>query len=165
MRITRIRALFALCGAVVVVALILVVGTFWFGWYETSRVRAVLDSLPVPLDAQYLSDYPHGIELDESFLTPPDGWATLRTYRLGGAATRDDLIDFYLSTMTPEWEGCLRHVATWNPQKGESGVMLMGVAFVKEDTMVNVDAINLGEGGPRTYDVYVERQRRFNPCD
>lgn len=70
MRITRIRALFALCGAVVAVALILVVGTFWFGWYETARVRAVLDSLPVPPDAQFLSDYPHGIELDESFLTP-----------------------------------------------------------------------------------------------
>ena len=153
-----------LCATGATVASILLVGWFWFGWGDTNANKAVLDSLPLPPGVQRLQEYPHSIAEDEGFLTPPDGWAILRTYQTPPGTTEDDILDFYISRLSQEWRWCLRHVPTLNLETGEQGVILGSVDFTKGAALVSIVTRNLNDRGGHTFSIYVEHERRYDPC-
>ena len=158
--------LLALTAAAALAALVVVVGVFWFGWYETVQNRELLDSLPVFPGANTTQDYPHSSESDENPLSPPDKWVILRTYRVPDGTTKEDVAAFYMERMPPEWERCLRHASTYDSVTGREGVLFTGAAFYLERTYVSVDILNLGGSG-RSYDVFLDRHRnmRHDPCE
>ena len=162
----RKRVLLALTAAAALAALVVVVGIFWFGWYETARNRELLDSLPVFPGANTTQDYPHPSESDENPLSPPDKWVIRRPYRAPGGTTKEDVAAFYMERMPPEWERCLRHASTYDSATGREGVLFTGAAFYLEQTHVSVDVLNLGGSG-RSYDVFLDRHRnmRHDPCE
>ena len=158
--------LLALTAAAVLAALVVVVGVFWFGWYETVQNRELLDSLPVFPKADATQDHPHPSESDENPLSPPDKWVILRTYRVPDGTTKEDVAAFYMERMPSEWERCLRHVSTYDSVTGRKGVEFTGAAFYLKHTYVSVDALVMGPTGPR-YDVFLDRHRnmRHDPCE
>ena len=162
----RKRVLLALTAAAVLAALVVVVGVFWFGWYETGRNRELLDSLPVFPGADATQDHPHPSESNENPVSPPDKWVILRTYRAPNGTTKEDVAAFYMERMPPEWERCLRHASTYDSATGREGVLFTGAAFYLERTYVSVDILNLSGSG-RSYDVFVDRHRniRHDPCE
>ena len=148
--------------AAALAALVVVVGVFWFGWYETRQNRELLDSLPVFPGANTTQSYPHPYESDENPLSPPDKWVILRTYRVPDGTTKEDVAAFYMEGMPPEWERCLRHASTYDSVTGREGVLFTGAAFHSERTLVSVDVLNLGGSG-RSYDVFLDRHRKHAP--
>ena len=160
------RTAIRLTATLALLAATLLVWWFWFGWSATAGNRAILNSLPVPPGVQKLGDDPHPIENDDMFLTPPDGWAILRTYQTPTGTTRDDILDFYISELASEWQWCLRHF-TWIDVAGElGGEDVLGAHFRKGTTQVSIDILNLGEGNEPTptYDIYVDNQENIDSC-
>ena len=162
----RKRVLLALIAAAVLAGLVVVVGVFWFGWYETARNRELLDSLPVFPGADATQDHPHPYESDENPLSPPDKWVILRTYRVPDGTTKEDVAAFYMERMPTEWERCLRHSSTHDSVTGRKGVLFRGAAFYLERTYVSVAVLGMGASRPR-YDVFLDRHRnmRHDPCE
>ena len=162
----RKRVLLALAAATAIVALVVVVGVFWFGWHETRQNRELLGTLPVYPGAEPVQDFPHPSESDENPISPPDKWVILRTYRVPDGTTKEDVAAFYMEWMPPEWERCLRHASTYDLATGREGVLFTGAAFYSERTLVSVDVLNLG-GSTRSYDVFLDRHRnmRHDPCE
>ncbi|MYE39415.1 MAG: hypothetical protein F4X27_04215 [Chloroflexi bacterium] len=158
----------ALIAAGVLASLVAVVGVFWFGWYETRQNRELLVALPVYPGAEVVQDFPHASESDENPLTPPDKWVILRAYRVPVGATGEEVAGFYMDNMPPEWERCLRHASTYEPETGEEGVEFTGVAFIRERerTFMSVDVLGM-ESGRRQYGVYLERdlEPHIDPCE
>ena len=102
------------------------------GWGDTNANEAILHSPPLPPEAQRLRHEPHSIAKDESFLTPPDGWAILMTYQVPPGTTRDDILDFYTSRLSPEWHWCMHYIQTRNVETEERGVELGGADFTNQ---------------------------------
>ena len=150
-------------------ALVVVVGVFWFGWYETRQNRELMDALPVYPGAEVIEEHPHSIETDENFLTPPDKWVIRRTYSLPESTAGEEEAWFYLNEMPPEWGRCLRHTPTYNAETGEEGVLFQGADFIRERgrSFVSVNVLNPQGGGIRQYGVYLERdlRPRIDPCE
>ena len=164
----QVRKRAALASAIVVALalLVIMVGVFWFGWYETRQNRELLAALPVYPGAEAVQDHPHFVESDENPLTPPDKWVILRTYKVPSGAAGKEVAGFYMDEMPPEWVRCFRHASTYNPETGEEGVLFQGAVFIQERLYVSVDIVNLGVR-QRTYDVYVDRNREMHhdPCE
>ncbi len=156
--------LLALTAAAALAALVVAVGVFWFGWYETRQNRDLLDSLPVFPGAEAVQDFPHASESDENPVSPPDKWVILRTYRVPDGTTKKDVAAFYMERMPPEWERCLRHVSTYEPATGRKGVLFTGATFYLERAYVSVAVLN--HGGLQSYDVFLDRHRNMgrDPC-
>ncbi len=156
--------LLALTAAAALAALVVAVGVFWFGWYETRQNRELLDSLPVFPGAEAVQDFPHAYESDENPVSPPDKWVIRRTYRVPDGTTKKDVAAFYMERMPPEWERCLRHVSTYEPATGRKGVLFTGAAFYFERAYVRVAVLN--HGGLQSYDVFLDRHRNMgrDPC-
>ena len=156
--------LLALTTAAALAALVVVVGVFWFGWYESRQNRELLDSLPVFPGAEAVQDFPHARESDENPVSPPDKWVILRTYRVPDGTTKKDVAAFYMERMPPEWERCLRHVSTYEPATGRKGVLFTGATFYLERAYVSVAVLN--HGGLQSYDVFLDRHRNMgrDPC-
>ena len=164
MRSKTWRTAIGLAAAVALLVAILLVGWFWFGWGATAANRAILDALPLPPGVQKLGDHPHSIEDDEMFVTPPDGWAIRRTYRAPPGTTRDDILDFYISELSPQWQWCLRYY-TWIDVAGEmGGEDVLGAHFTKGATQVSIDTLNLDGGRGPSYDIYVDNEETIHPC-
>ncbi len=162
----RKRVLLALTAAAAIAALVVAVGVFWFGWYETRQNRELLGTLPVYPGAEPVQDFPHPSESDENPISPPDKWVILRTYRVPDGTTKEAVAAFYMERMPPEWARCLRHASTYDSATGREGVLFTGAAFHLERTLVSVDVLNLGGSG-RSYDVFLDRHRnmRYDPCE
>ena len=158
--------LLALIAAAVLAALVVVVGVYWFGWYETARNRELLASLPVYPGAEAVKDHPHPTESDEIFLTPPDKWVIRLSYRVPEGATEEEVAGFYMDRMPKGWERCLRHASTFDSITGERGVVFIGAVFVKERLLVSLDIMNVGTS-MRSYDVFADRDREmhYDPCE
>ena len=162
----RKRLLLALIAAAVLAALVVVVGVFWFGWYETRQNRELLAALPVYPGAEVVQDFPHSSESGEDLLSPPDKWVILRTYRVPVGTTGKEVARFYMDEMPADWERCLRHASTYEPETGAEGVLFQGAGFVKGRLYVSVAIVNVGTG-ERSYDVFIDRNRemRYDPCE
>ena len=158
--------LLALTAATTIAALVVVVGVFWFGWYETRQNRELLGTLPVYPGAEAFQDFPHPSESDENPISPPDKWVILRTYLVPDGTTKEAVAAFYMERVPPEWARCLLHASSYDSATGREGVLFTGAAFHSERTLVSVDVLNLGGSGGR-YDVFLDRHRnmRHDPCE
>ena len=76
--------------------------------------------------------------------------------------TRDDILDFYISELSPEWQWCLRY-ATGQITPGG----IAGAYFIKGTTRVTVitDDLHRRVGKmKRTYSVSADHKETVNPC-
>ena len=97
------------------------------------------------------------------FFTPPDGWALRRTYQAPAGTTRDEVLDFYVSELSAEWQWCLRRITSID-EAGKRGEDILGAHFIRESTQISIDTLNLdGERHP-TYDIYVDNEENINLC-
>ena len=129
----------ARCDSVGVVALLLltpVVGRVWLGWGYIADNEKILDSLPVPPGAQRISVRSHSYSSEELIFIPPDGWGTLATYQAPAEASKDDIVDFYSSRLSPEWRYCVTYVNTFDLLTRETGVVMTGVSFTRGLSLV-----------------------------
>ena len=110
-----------LFGVVALLLLTLVVGRVWFGWGYIADNEKILDSLPVPPGAQRISVRSHSYSSEELIFIPPDGWGTLATYQAPAEASKDDIVDFYSSRLSPEWRYCVTYVNTFDLLTREDG--------------------------------------------
>ena len=98
-------------------------------------------------------------------LTPPDGWAILRTYDVPPGTTTGDVLDFYISELSPEWQWCLRS-HTWVGEAGDRGEEIGGAHFKKGTTQVSIDTLGLvyhGRSAPN-YEIYVDNEETIDLC-
>ena len=119
-------------------ALVLIVGWVWFGWGYVAKNRLLMDSLPVPPDAQRIDIGSNPYGGDESRVTPPDGWGTRARFRVGASSqeplltdpkpyafsplaqfrfsslSRQPIADFYVSRLTPDWKYCVNIVTSFD---------------------------------------------------
>ena len=123
---------------VLLVALTLIVGWFWFGWGYVAKNRLLMNSLPVPPNAKRIDIGSHPISDDESLLTPPDGWGTRASFRVSepspqppppdpkpyalaplvpflfSSLSRQPIADFYISRLSPDWKHCVNVITTFD---------------------------------------------------
>lgn len=107
-RLTSKLTLSILAAIVVLTAIVSLVGTVWFGWWEIDQNRRVLKSLPVLPNAQLISIDSNGYgraDLLIAQLFPPDGWITRARFSLNGYS-RNEVKEFYISHLPPAWELC-----------------------------------------------------------
>ena len=147
----------------VLLALIPTVGWFWFGWGYIAENRGILASLPAPPGVQRIYIGSHPYTGDESPITPPDGWGTLATYQ-ARHLSRAEIVDFYVSNLSPEWRYCIDTISTFNSQTNESSEMIGNAFFLKGSALVSVDSLNLLPEERGAYDIFVDHDRDFEPC-
>ena len=80
---------------------------------------------------------------------------------------RDDILDFYISELSPEWQWCFRYFSGTD----ESGQMasggVMGAHFIKGMTRVSINTYDLHRRVgrmKRTYYISVDHNETINPC-
>ena len=110
--------------AVALVALAAIVGFVWPGWWDIAQNRRILSSLPLPPGAERIEIGSDGYSRDESIISPPENWGTAATFAIPGYS-REYLLDFYISRLSPEWEYCIR-------------VFTLGVHFTRDDYTVSL---------------------------
>ena len=145
------------------VLLAFAIGQFWFGWGYTADNEDILDSLPVPSGSQRIWMGSHPYEGDELIFTPPDGWGTLATYQTPPDASRERIVDFYLSELLPYWQSCLSDISVVDLATGKMTKMMGNAIFVQKSSYVSVDTLNMSMDGPRTFDIYVDHDRDRKP--
>ena len=65
------------------------------------------ESLPIPSEAEQIRVDSHAYASDELPITASDGWSTLATYSAPPDATREQIVDFYISRLSPDWKSCI----------------------------------------------------------
>ena len=156
-RFTRKLTLSILAAIVVMTAIMSLVGTFWFGWWEIAQNRRVLNSLPVLPNAQLInidSDGYGRADLLIAQLFPPDGWITRAQFSLNGYS-RNEVKDFYISHLSPAWELCPS--IDYYPWRSE---------FLRGHTRVELsNHTSLFESETEMFTVSVRRSPQRNSCD
>ena len=144
--------------------LIFAVGWIWFGWGYIADNRAILDSLPVPPGVERISVGSGSYSEDELALTPPDGWGTHATYQAPPEASREEVIGFYLSKLSPEWRSCVEdHPVTSLLTGEETGAVWKSVCFTRGSSLINLNA-NVMEGRHK-YVIYVDHDKGDERCN
>ena len=110
--------------AVALVALAATVGFVWFGWWDIAQNRRILSSLPLPPEAERIEIGSYPVARKDHILTPPRFWDTAATYAIPGYS-REYLLDFYISRLSPDWEYCIQ-------------VSPPGVEFARDDYTVAI---------------------------
>ena len=139
------------------------VGWIWLGWGYIADNKEVLDSLPAPPGVHRFWVGSHPYSADESFLTPPDGWGTRATYQAPPEASREEIVDFYLSKLSPNWQSCVDEISVFELATGRSTQMMGNALFVRESSLVSIDTLGMTGGNRHTFDIYVDHQRNFDP--
>ena len=158
------RAATSLGVLVALLALTVLVGWVWFGWGYIANNEELLDSLPVPPRAERISINSTSYSSHELAVIPPDGWSTRGTYRAHPQTTKDDIVDFYVSQLSLEWEPCQNYVNSVDLKTGEEGKLMTGVHFTRGQAYVGIDILNMTEA-PHTFDVGVDHNEVDKPCD
>ncbi len=142
-----------LFGLLATVLLTIMIGRVWFGWGYISDNEELLDSLPVPPGAQRISVGSSSYKFDESIMTPPEGWDTEATYQAPPEASREDIANFYISKLSPEWRYCVEDTPILNISTGEEKTRVMGSAhfFIKGSALVVIGTLNMLSDGPHTF--------------
>ena len=159
------KSLYAGLALVVVVALVVAVGWVWMGWGYIAQNRWLLKSVPIPPGAErvYVRSG-GGYGPDDSVLTPPEGWGTRARFLVSGY-TRQEIVDFYISRMALDWEYCLRLYPDHGEDPGSRLVELLGVRFVRGDSIVSIDTSSLSTRDQSRFDIYVDHDSDRNACD
>ena len=142
-------------------ALVFLVGWFWLGWGYIPANSDLLESLPVPLGAEQIRVSSHVYESDELPITPPDGWSTLATFSAPPDATREEVVDFYISRLSPTWKSCIETASIYVVVSGKMRTEMGNALFSREQAFVSVDTKNLNAASrSQTFDVYVDHDSR-----
>ena len=115
----RTPIIMALAWIGILATLVATVGFVWFGWWDIAQNRRILNSLPLPPGAERTEIGSNPVARKDLILTPPRYWSTAATFAIPGYS-REYLLDFYISRLSPEWEYCIR-------------VFTPGVLFVRDD--------------------------------
>ena len=91
----------------IVTTLVAIVGFVWLGWWDIAQNRRVLSTLPVPPGTERVEIDSHPVARDDLLYSPPRFWSTAATFEIPGYS-REYLLDFYVSRLSPEWEYCIR---------------------------------------------------------
>ncbi len=138
-------------------SLVFLVGWFWFGWGYITANSDLLESLPIPHGAVQIRVDSHRYESDELPITPPDGWGTRATYSAPPDATKEEIVDFYISRLSPDWESCIDSYSIASAS-GEVRREMGNARFSRGQAYVSVDTGNVN--AVQTFDVYVDHDRR-----
>ena len=130
------------CAAVLTAFLLatLTVGCGWLG--GPSRItdnRRILNSLPMPAGVGQISIDSHYHTQGHSLLAPPDGWATLATCQTPPELSREGIVDFYRSRLSPEWISCVETDSVFTPATGERTEEMGNARFWRGSTCVSID--------------------------
>ena len=139
--------------------LTLIVGWVWFGWGYIASNRLLLNSLPVPPEAERIWVGSSPYIRDEQLLSPPSGWGTRAAYRISPDTTRKEIVDFYMSNLSQSWEACM-HFALVSGRAERITLPAGSVIFIKERAYLSIDTYALSRrySGP-TYEIYVDHER------
>lgn len=149
----------------ILAALVIMVGWVWLGWGYIAQNRWLLKSVPVPTGAERIHVRSGGgYGSDDMVLTPPEGWGTLARFRVSGY-TRQEIVDFYIAQMSPDWQHCLRLYPDYGEDPGDRLVELLGVHFVRGNSIVSIDTASLSARGSSRFDIYVDHDSDRNACD
>ena len=141
-------------------SLVFLVGWFWFGWGHIAANSDLLESLPIPPGAEQIRVNSHAYESDELPITPPDGWGTLATYSAPPDATREEIVDFYISQLSPHWKSCI-DTDSIVPVSGQKRSEMGNAQFSRKKAYVSVDTKNINATSrSQTFDVYVDHDSR-----
>ena len=140
-------------------ALTLVVGWVWFGWGYIASNRLLLNSLPVPPEAERIWVGSHSYNSHGQLFSTPEGWGTRAAYRISPDTTRKEIVDFYMSNLSQSWEVCI-HFALVPGREERMPLRAGSVIFIKERAYLNIDTYALSRrySGP-TYEIYVDHER------
>jgi hypothetical protein len=150
--------------AVVLPALVLLslgAGIAYAAWTQLDSGRAdanerLLDSLP---------NYPGAEELErltrssaDSALPVPDQVVTSVLYAPPASAKQADVVDFYVSALTPEWEARTETVPVGADETGATRLTAFRVDFSREDACVMLLTFGMAPGhlGERTFALSAE---------
>ena len=137
---------------VVLAALVPTVGFIWFGWWDIAQNRKVLNSLPLPPEAElyYLDSDP---VYTAKTLIYPHSWSTLAKYRVSGH-TPEELTEFYISRLRSSWDYCERR-------------SVPGARFIARGYVVSVDASGAAvhSAGTGSFEILVEYAIGRDPCE
>jgi len=113
---------------------------------ENERFLATLPELPgaqqISTDSSFYSTEYEGI---------PDREALLVTYQAPPDKSSQDVIDFYIESLGADWQPAIEEHA-W-----EKGNILVA-SFTRGKALVSVNTGNMFEGGPHSFEVYVDHE-------
>ena len=139
-------------------------GLVWLGYIASNRL--ILNSLPVPPEAERIWVGSSPYLRNEQLFSPPAGWGTRATYRVPPDTIRNDIVDFYVSNLSPSWGACVRFATV--PGRTEKVVLPAGSAILirrKAYVSINTYAMNRRFSN-HTYDIYVDHERNSDlECD
>ena len=140
------------------------------GWLGgPSRItdnRRILNSLPMPAGVEQISIDSHYHTQGDSLLAPPDGWATLATCQTPPELSREGIVDFCRSRLSPEWISCVDTDNVFNPATGERTEEMGNALFWRGSAYVSIDTYGLSVDDRHTFDVYVDGDYDRPPaCD
>ena len=121
---TYARAKIPIIVAVALIALLAIIGFAWFGWWDIAQNRRILNSMPLPPGAERIEIASHPVARNDLIYSPPRYWSTAARFAIPGYS-REYLLDFYISRLSPEWEYCIR-------------VFTPGVRFAKDNYTVSL---------------------------
>ena len=84
---------------------------------------------------------------------PPDGWGTRATYQAPPETSREDIVDFFLSELSPEWQSCVIEINVVEAATGKSTQMMGGASFTRGSSVVSIDTDNMLDEAPHTFDI------------
>ncbi len=141
-------------------SLVFLIGWFWFGWGHITANSNLLESLPIPPGAEQIWVGSNGYTSDESPITPPDGWSILATYSAPPGATREEIVDFYISRLSPTWKSCI-DTDSIVAVSGEKRTEMGNARFSREKAYVSVDTRNMNAPSKsQTFDIFVDHDSR-----
>ena len=150
-RETYTRAKTPIIVALAIIALVTIVGLIWFGWWDIAQNRRILASLPLPPGAERIEIDSHPVAWKDNFLAPPRSWSTAATFAIPGHS-REYLLDFYVSRLSPEWDHCIR-------------VFTPGVFFTRDNYTVSLSTE--GASSPTrdgSFSIHISQDGGNLPC-
>ena len=106
--VTQMRRKHQAAALAALLLLTLTLGCSWLGrWGYIAANEEILDSLPVAPGALRLTVSSTYCTAGDSIFSAPDGWSTLATHQAPPEASREDIVDFYLSELPAEWQSCV----------------------------------------------------------
>lgn len=72
--------------------------------------------------------------------------------------TDDEVVEFYIQSMSEDWETKVEEVPILEGVTGEQKGTVILVGFTQGTAVVGVNTDNLYPGGPRTFEVSIDHQ-------